>query len=59
MSMELIRHPATHIPNAAFFKITSMKVIEEFGFFNHELPVHLAWGPAINAMLPFTTTWGQ
>ena len=31
------------------------KAIEEFGSFEHELPILLAWCPAMNAVLFFTT----
>ena len=47
--------PETLTLNVAF-KNTSLKHIGEFGSFEHELPVLLAWCLAVNTVLSFMTT---
>ena len=41
---------ATGTPHIAF-KTPSLNSIREFGCFEHELPIRLAWSPAINIEL--------
>ena len=52
---ELITHPVTLTPNVAF-KSPFLKIIKEFGSFEHEFPILLACRPTINSVLSFTTT---
>lgn len=57
---ELITHPLTlSLTPKVAFKTPSLKALGEFGSSEPELPILLAWHPANNAALSFTTTRGQ
>ena len=49
---------ATLTPNAAF-KNPSLKAMREFRSFEYKMLILLAWCPAVNALLSFTTTQCQ